>query len=177
MNEVRTRQRLKPSGAPTLRARGNGRVHKPQEPPLWTEDSPDTQTRQIIAAMEAFRDGNFSVRLPTQWTNNNARLAAAFNQAIAQQQRMSEEVARLTESVGKQGRLRQRMSLPGGVGGWAAEVDAVNTLIDDLVRPTTEIARTIGAVAKGDLASRWSWRWTVARSRANSCARPSSSTP
>ncbi len=125
---------------------------RPHESPLWTEDTPDAQTRQIIAAMEAFRDGNFSVRLPTQWTNDNGRLAAAFNQAIAQQQRMSEEVARLTESVGKQGRLRQRISLPGGVGGWAAEADAVNTLIDDLVRPTTEIARTIGAVAKGDLA-------------------------
>ena len=43
------------------------------------------------------------------------------------------------------------MSLPGAIGGWAAQVDSLNTLIDDLVRPTTDIARTIGAVAKGDL--------------------------
>ena len=54
-------------------------------------------------------------------------------------------------TVGKEGRLKQRMSLPGAIGGWATKVDSMNTLIDDLVRPTTEIARTIGAVAKGDL--------------------------
>ena len=62
------------------------------------------------------------------------------------------EVTRVSETVGKEGRLRQRMSMPGAIGGWASEVDSINTLIDDLVRPTTEIARTIGAVAKGDLA-------------------------
>ena len=43
------------------------------------------------------------------------------------------------------------MTLPGTIGGWASEANSMNTLIDDLVRPTTEIARTIGAVAKGDL--------------------------
>ena len=43
------------------------------------------------------------------------------------------------------------MAVPGVIGGWADEIQALNTLIDDLVRPTTEVARTIGAVAKGDL--------------------------
>ena len=54
-------------------------------------------------------------------------------------------------AVGKEGRLKQRMSVPGAIGGWAANVDSLNTLLDDLVRPTTDVARTIGAVAKGDL--------------------------
>ena len=58
---------------------------------------------------------------------------------------------RLSVTVGKEGRLKQRMSVPGAIGGWAAKVDSLNTLLDDLVRPTTEVARTIGAVAKGDL--------------------------
>ena len=58
---------------------------------------------------------------------------------------------RLSITVGRDGRLRQRMSLPGAIGQWAAKVESINTLIDDLVRPTAEIARTIGAVAKGDL--------------------------
>jgi hypothetical protein len=35
--------------------------------------------------------------------------------------------------------------------GWADEVAAINILIDDLVWPTTEVTRAIGAVAKGDL--------------------------
>ena len=53
--------------------------------------------------------------------------------------------------MGKEGRLKQRMSLPGAVGDWAVKADSINTLIDDLVRPTVDVARTIGAVAKGDL--------------------------
>jgi HAMP domain-containing protein/signal transduction histidine kinase/DNA-binding response OmpR family regulator len=101
--------------------------------------------------MTAFRDGDFSVRLPNDWIGLDGRLAEAFNQALSQEQRISTEVARISETVGRDGRLRQRMSVPGAVGGWAATVDLLNTLIDDLVRPTNEIARTIGAVAKGDL--------------------------
>ncbi|HXC39175.1 MAG TPA: HAMP domain-containing protein, partial [Burkholderiales bacterium] len=108
--------------------------------------------RTILAALESFRDGDFSVRLPSHWSDVEGRIAAAFNSAIARKQSISSEVFRLSSAVGKEGRLRQRMSLPGAEGGWAAEADSINTLIDDLVRPTTEIARTIGAVARGDLA-------------------------
>ena len=43
------------------------------------------------------------------------------------------------------------MTVPGVVGGWADEVAAINMLIDDLVWPTTEVTRAVGAVAKGDL--------------------------
>ena len=75
MNEVRTRTRLKSSGAAP--ARGNGRLHKSEAVPAWAEGSRDTQMRQILAAMEAFRDGNFNVRLPKHWSTTNARLAAA----------------------------------------------------------------------------------------------------
>ncbi len=107
--------------------------------------------RQMLSAMLAFRDGDFSVRLPLDWDDTEARIAEAFNAALAHDDRICREVARLSASVGKEGRLKQRMSLPGAVGGWASTVDSLNTLIDDLVRPTTEIARTIGAVAKGDL--------------------------
>jgi HAMP domain-containing protein len=111
----------------------------------------EARSRQMLAAITAFRDGDFSVRLPADWTGTDARIAEAFNQALAHDERISREVGRLSASVGKEGRLKQRMSLPGAIGGWATTVDSLNTLIDDLVRPTTEIARTIGAVAKGDL--------------------------
>ncbi|MFT3806745.1 HAMP domain-containing protein [Arenimonas sp.] len=105
----------------------------------------------LLRALVAFRDGDFSVRLPTDWTGIDGRIAETFNQSIAQEDRITREVEQLSLKVGKEGRLRQRVSLPGAVGAWATKVDAMNTLIDDLVRPTAEIARTIGAVAKGDL--------------------------
>jgi HAMP domain-containing protein/signal transduction histidine kinase/DNA-binding response OmpR family regulator len=109
------------------------------------------RARRLMVAMLAFRDGDFSVRLPTDWDGTFGRIAEAFNQALAHEDRISRDLTRLSVTVGKEGRLKQRMSLHGAVGGWAAKVDSLNTLLDDLVRPTTEIARTIGAVAKGDL--------------------------
>ena len=114
-------------------------------------DSAAARSREVLAAVVAFRDGNFSLRLPTDWTEIDGQIAAAFNQTIAQEERIASEVARLSATVGKEGRLKQRMSLPGAIGDWATKVDSINTLMDDLVRPTAEIARTIGAVAKGDL--------------------------
>jgi HAMP domain-containing protein/signal transduction histidine kinase/CheY-like chemotaxis protein len=110
-----------------------------------------SRLKLTLAAMLAFRDGNFSVRLPQDWDGLEGQIAAAFNQAISHEDRLSHEVARLSQAVGREGSLKQRMSVPGAVGGWATKVDALNTLLDDLVRPTTEISRTIGAVAKGDL--------------------------
>ena len=109
------------------------------------------RARTMLAAMTAFRDGDFSVRLPTDWPGTIGQIAEAFNGAIAQEDRITREAKQLSITVGKEGRLKQRMSLHGAVGEWAFKVEAINTLIEDLVRPTTEIARTIGAVAKGDL--------------------------
>ncbi|HEY0981038.1 MAG TPA: HAMP domain-containing protein, partial [Schlesneria sp.] len=114
-------------------------------------DLSDSHARALMQAMVAFRDGDFTVRLPSDWVGTEARIAEAFNQTIAQKQRIAFEVARLSNTVGREGRLKQRMTLPGAIGEWAVEADSINNLIDDLVRPTTEIARTIGAVAKGDL--------------------------
>ncbi|MBC7379827.1 MAG: HAMP domain-containing protein, partial [Burkholderiaceae bacterium] len=109
------------------------------------------RSRKILTAMMAFSAGDFSSRLPADWAGTDGRIAEAFNQAIANASRVTVEANRLRTTVGKEGRLSQRMSSPGAIGGWAAQVDSLNTLIDDLVRPTTDIARTIGAVAKGDL--------------------------
>ena len=116
-----------------------------------SDKAEEARFRLILGAMVAFRDGDFSVRLPMDWADTEGLIAAAFNQVIAQKQRISEEVIRLSEIVGKEGRLKERMNLPGAIGGWARDADSMNTLMDDLVRPTTESARTIGAVAKGDL--------------------------
>ena len=114
-------------------------------------DSADARSRQLLAAVVALRDGQFSVRLPADWDGTDGRIAETLNQALATQDRIAREVARLSSVVGKEGRLKERISVPGALGGWAEEVDSLNTLLDDLVRPTTEVARTIGAVANGDL--------------------------
>ena len=142
MSETTTsRDRKKLPTALKNNGKGNG----------FGEDVAAARSRQLLMAMVAFRDGDFSVRLPADWPGVDGRIAEAFNQSLAHEGRISREVARLSVTVGKEGRLKQRMTLPGAVGEWAEKVDSINTLLDDLVRPTTEVARTIGAVAKGDL--------------------------
>jgi HAMP domain-containing protein/two-component sensor histidine kinase/PAS domain-containing protein len=114
-------------------------------------DDFEWRLQTLLAAVMAFRNGDFSWRLPSDWTRTEGRIAEAFNQAVAHEDHISREIERLKLTVGRDGRLSQRMSLPGAIGQWATNVESFNTLINDLVRPTAEIARTIGAVAKGDL--------------------------
>src|SRR5215470_10102535 len=86
--------------------------------------SKEARSRRILAGMAAFRDGNFSVRLPSDWEGMDGRIAAAFNQTVSHQDQLSREMARLSRTVGREGRLKQRMSVPGASGGWAAKVDS-----------------------------------------------------
>ncbi len=111
----------------------------------------DPFARQLLSAMLAFRDGDFGVRLPSDLTGLNGKIADAFNEIVAVSDRRAQETKRVSHVVGKEGKLKQRMAVAGVVGGWADEIAAVNMLIDDLVWPTTEVTRAIGAVAKGDL--------------------------
>ena len=116
---------------------------------LVTESQSDARASQMFAAMVAFRDGDFGIRLPTHWEGIDGRIAEAFNVALSHEDRITREITRLSVTVGKEGRLRQRMSVPGAIGGWADKVESLNALLDDLVRPTTEVARTIGAADLG----------------------------
>ncbi|HEX9563430.1 MAG TPA: HAMP domain-containing protein [Gemmatimonadaceae bacterium] len=111
----------------------------------------DEFTRQLLGAMYGFRDGDFSVRLPRDLTGVEGKLADAFNDIVTVAERRALETARVSHMVGREGKLKQRMSVPVASGGWAEEVAAINTLIDDLVFPTAEVTRAVGAVAKGDL--------------------------
>src|SRR5258707_5454662 len=118
---------------------------------LTGNGSMETRSRWMLATMVAFRDGNFSVRLPSDWEGIDGQIAAAFNQALSHEDQLSREVERLSRIVGREGRLTQRMSVPGAIGGWAAKADCFNTLLDDFVRPTTEILRAIGGAGQREL--------------------------
>src|SRR6478609_5829002 len=109
------------------------------------------QLGEILKVMVAYRNGDFSVRLPSTWTGVLGKMSDTMNDILAVSQRRAEEVVRISRVVGKEGRLRQRLSVPGVSGGWADEIDSLNTLIDDLASPTTEVTRAVGAVGKGDL--------------------------
>jgi methyl-accepting chemotaxis protein len=61
--------------------------------------------RQLLAALRAFRKGNFSVRLPIDLTGLDGEIADAFNEVVELNERMSKEIERLSHIVGKQGKI------------------------------------------------------------------------
>src|SRR5881398_3586542 len=108
-------------------------------------------TSQLLAALMAFKRGDFSARLPEDWTGVSGKIADTFNTVIETNERMTQELERIVHLVGKEGRITQRASLNNVSDSWADAIGCINILIEDLVRPTSEMARVIGAVAKGDL--------------------------
>ena len=111
----------------------------------------EVDLRSLLSALTAFKRGDFSARLPEDWTGLAGKVADAFNDVIGMNELMAQELERIGRVVGKEGRINQRASLGGGSNGWAESIGSVNGLIGDLVNPTSEMARVIGAVAKGDL--------------------------
>src|SRR5215471_9982944 len=111
----------------------------------------DFDTGQLLSALMAFKRGDFSARLPEDWTGVPGKIADTFNAVIDTNQRMTQELERIVRVVGKEGQISQRASLGEVTHSWADAIQCINVLIGDLVKPTSEMARVIGAVAKGNL--------------------------
>src|SRR5438874_11138933 len=107
--------------------------------------------KQILVALTALKKGDFSVRLPVDWTGMAGRISDTLNDVIELNEKMARELERLSRVVGKEGKITHRAELGGFSGAWGASLGSVNALIGDLVHPTSEMARVIGAVARGDL--------------------------
>src|SRR4051812_35859011 len=103
----------------------------------------------LLHALNALKNGQPLVRLPAEWTGVAGKVADAFNDVVELNERMASELGRLSRAVGKEGKLSQRLSIGDIRGFWRDSVESVNDLIDDLVHPTSETARVIGAVAQG----------------------------
>jgi HAMP domain-containing protein/CheY-like chemotaxis protein len=105
----------------------------------------------ILAGLQTMRDGDFSVRLPGGWTGLAGKIADTFNDIVSANHQISHELKRVGQAVGKEGRTRERMRFQLEKAAWGDMEVSVNSLVDDLLRPTTEVTRAIAAVAKGNL--------------------------
>src|SRR5215469_16007989 len=114
-------------------------------------DEAAVNVSKLLRALQSVRDGDFSVRLASDQTGLAGKVADTFNEIVSANERLAHQLERIGQTVGKDGRTRHRMSGERRSGAWGAMEQSVNTLIDDLLWPTTEVTRTISAVAKGDL--------------------------
>src|SRR6516165_9431046 len=112
--------------------------------------SPDS-LQDLLHALQAMRSGDFSVRMTGDQIGIEGKIADTFNEIIAANERMAQQLERVGQVVGREGKTRQRVRFGLASGSWADMENSVNTLIDDLLWPTREVTRAVAAVAQGDL--------------------------
>jgi HAMP domain-containing protein/signal transduction histidine kinase/PleD family two-component response regulator len=117
-------------------------------------DREDPALEELLRVLTEARDGNFSVRLRARRRDLMGDVQQRTNELLALNARMAKELARVARIIGREGRMTERVSLGTVDGAWNDSVDSVNAIIDDLVRPTTEVSRVIQAVARGDLSQK-----------------------
>src|SRR5205085_11773115 len=133
--------RRSPRSRPGAAAPGNGTVEVGK-----------ADLEALLGALRAAAEGDFEARLRNAGKDGIVgELAQAFNHLADKRQALTTELVRLGKVIGREGRMTERASLQGAQGGDARTIDAVNTMVEDLVRPTQEVARVIDAVAEGDL--------------------------
>ncbi len=107
--------------------------------------------QDLLHALQAMRAGDFSVRMTGDPLGIEGKIADTFNEIVAANQRMAQQLERVGQVVGREGKTRQRVKFDLSSGSWADMEGSVNTLIDDLLWPTREVTRAVAAVAQGDL--------------------------
>ncbi|MFD4684910.1 HAMP domain-containing protein [Streptomyces sp. NPDC058461] len=117
---------------------------------------------RLLGALVSMRDGNFRKRLTVSGDGVMSEIAAVFNEVADRNLHLTGELARVRRMVGREGKLTERLEAGAGEGSWAAAVDHSNALVDDLVRPVSEVGRVLSAVAEGDLSPRMELRTLTA---------------
>src|SRR5207244_8040085 len=134
-----------PTGRPTSQpSAGNGKSRT--SAPVTTANGrsvSDEQLEDLPEALMAAKKGDFSNRLSLRRKGIMRDIAANYNDLVEMNAMMVKEFGRIRRVIGREGRMQERAQVPAASGDWNLKLDAVNDLIDDLVRPTTEIARVM----------------------------------
>ncbi|MDO0911278.1 HAMP domain-containing protein [Streptomyces sp. DT2A-34] len=150
------------SGAATrgtkTRAKGGQSLKNERKPRNGTTAVDTAALNRLMAALVSMRDGNFRKRLTVSGDGVMSEIAAVFNEVADRNLHLTGELARVRRMVGREGKLTERLETGACEGSWAAAVDNSNALVDDLVRPVSEVGRVLSAVAEGDLSPRMELR-------------------
>src|SRR5688572_13723462 len=133
------------------KSKTNGRRTSTEAQTNGHSESDFLDPKLLLNVLTAVKKGDFTSRMPTDQTGITGKIYDALNEIIEKNEMLTSELNRVSEVVGKEGKIAQRATLSQATGAWASCISSVNTLITDLTQPTTEVARVIGAVAEGDL--------------------------
>ncbi len=74
----------------------------------------------LLGVLAQIKEGDLTARMPLEWTGVAGKVADGLNDVIIANQALGRELARVSQVVGKEGRLSQRVVL----GGLDAAMDA-----------------------------------------------------
>ncbi|HEY4241591.1 MAG TPA: HAMP domain-containing protein [Kofleriaceae bacterium] len=121
------------------------------EPAAKKKTGGELPHREILAALRAFKRGDFETRMREDLTGVDGQICDTFNEIVEMVKSIRGEANDVSVAVGKQGLAQKRMRRLATSGGWAEYISSVNVLIDDLMGHANDIARVVTAVARGDL--------------------------
>ena len=133
---------METNAAPVLRARPKKTERSDVEPDYL---------RGLLQALQSMRAGDFTVRMPSDYIGLPGKIADLFNEIASCNARMAQELERVGQVVGREGKTRTRVRLGVSAGAWGGMETSVNSLIDDLLWPTAAVTQAVTAVAQGDL--------------------------
>ncbi|MGV9278528.1 HAMP domain-containing protein [Streptomyces griseosporeus] len=140
------------------RAKGGPSLSSRRAPRGGTTVVDTAALNRLLAALVSMRDGNFRKRLTVSGDGVMSEIAAVFNEVADRNLHLTGELARVRRMVGREGKLTERLETGACEGSWAAAIDNSNALVDDLVRPVSEVSRVLSAVAEGELSPRMELR-------------------
>ncbi|MBE8473694.1 HAMP domain-containing protein [Streptomyces justiciae] len=150
------------SGAATrgtkTRAKGGQSLNNQRKPRGGTTAVDTAALNRLLAALVSMRDGNFRKRLTVSGDGVLSEIAAVYNEVADRNLHLTGELSRVRRMVGREGKLTERLEIGACEGSWLTAIDASNALVDDLVRPVSEVGRVLSAVAEGDLSPRMELR-------------------
>src|SRR5262245_9193262 len=85
---------------PTAKKPSNGKAAAPPA---------GLQATELLQALQAVRDGDFSVRLAGDMVGLDGKIADTFNEIVAANARMAGELKRVGQTVGREGKERRRV--------------------------------------------------------------------
>ena len=138
------------SSAPKNQKSGTRKTAAPKAP-VGGATQKELELRQVLAALRAYRRGEFAIRLPDHHDGVAGEICDTFNSLAAQQEATIKELSDLQISIGREGHTRRRLRRNNAQGGWNDSAALVNQLLDDLTVHTEDIARVVSEVSRGDL--------------------------
>jgi HAMP domain-containing protein/signal transduction histidine kinase/DNA-binding response OmpR family regulator len=139
------------NGARKGKKNGTQRGKNGKHPPVV---APALDRRTLLAALRAFKRGDFDVRLPDSLDGIDGQICATFNDIAQTAAQLGTDASELASAVVEEGRTKRRLRTNGVRGGWSTLVNAQNTVLDGLTNHMSEISRVVTAVAEGNLRER-----------------------